>query len=680
MLKKLISQIKTTAFTRAFLYKCVPVALGVICMALLAFFTSKDPDNAPRLCLTFAALYLISVALFIVIRSVTERQINKKAGGEIEPLVGNMTLELMHSIYMPMIICDMNGKMLWFNRAFGALSGTKSGFFGKNIKLICGVPLSHINSSDAPVDGIEATAFDTRFKIKGYPIQTAEKRFCITVWNDISSLDSALRELNERNTVIAYITVDNLEELLSHIQDKYREVTNEIASILGGWAESVEGVIKEFQRDRYIFMFHEKYLPPLVNSKFAILDSIRNVRVGAGSLPVTVSIGISACGDSLAEREKNAQAALDMALQRGGDQAVIKEENDMKIFGGRTQSVQKRTKVRSRVTANELVTLIAESGNVLIMGHVNPDYDCFGADIGVARIAKFCGNRVNIVIDREDRNIARCFDYLASLQDYEHLFVSPHEALDLVRHDTLLVIVDVNNPKQFQAPELAENVDRIVYIDHHRKTTEFKTKPLIAYIEPSASSACELVAELLEQTLTAGMLPHEEANLLLAGIMLDTKQFTKNTGVRTFGAGFYLQNEGANPQTAQVLFKSELDELRREASFESNVKIYKGIYAITTNTVIDTTSDDMRDRVAAAKAADKLLSVDKVEASFAICSIEGTVYISARSAGKVNVQVILEKLGGGGRFDAAATQLKETRVSEALELLKGAIDEYSENS
>lgn len=665
---------------KTFIKRAVTVFVSVLFIFGFSLWVTYSPKNAVYKGLIMSAAYLVVLSALFIIWNIVEKRILKQQGSEIEPMLGNMSINILPKLYMPVIISDTNGRIGWFNKALVNASGAKNGFYGKNIDQICLNTLDDIIHAENTEEGLETFAFNQFYRVKAYLMKTSNKEYCITVWNNRTELNNAYTELKDENTVVAFIMIDNLDELLQHIQEKYREVSNDVATILNEWAESVNGILKEFQRDKYIFLFREKHLEEFISSKFAILDKIRDVRVGSGSLPVTISIGISASGESLTEKEKNAQAALDMALQRGGDQAVIKTDNDMNFYGGRTQSVQKRTKVRSRVTANELISLMADSGNVLIMGHINPDFDCFGACVGVARMAMFCGTPVNIIVDTNDKNIAKCFDALKDLPEYEHMFVGSHEALDLINHDTLLCICDVNNQRQLQAPEVAESVERVVYIDHHRKTAEFKIKPLIAYIEPSASSACELVAEFLEQTLSAGMLSHEEANLLLAGIMLDTKHFAKNTGVRTFSAGFYLQNEGANPQKIQHLFKSDLDALKREAKFETNVKIYRGIFAITTNTLKESGTSDSADRVAAAKAADKLLSVDGVMASFAICKIDNTVHISARSSGKVNVQVIAEKLGGGGHFDMAATQLKDKTVNEALNMLKNAIDEYADNT
>ncbi len=676
----MIKRLKEKFHKKTFVKHICLAFVSVLLFVTYALFMDKYEASLRGKIIFGASVYIVTLIAVSVLWSMIEQRIAKKRGVEIEPILGNMTLDIMPRLYMPVIISDMTGKIIWFNKAFCNLSGSKNAYFGKYIDQICKNTVQDILTADDDSEGIDTIAFDNFFKVKGYVVHTPTKSYCISVWNNQNELNSAYEKLKNENPVVAYIMIDNLDELLQHEQEKYREVSNNVANLLGEWAESVNGILKEYQRDKYIFVFREKYLAEFIASKFSILDKIRDVRVGTGSLPVTISIGISYSGDTLAERGKDAQAALDMALQRGGDQAVIKTQKEMSFYGGKTQSVQKRTKVRSRVMANELISLMADSGNILIMGHRNPDFDCFGACIGIARMAMFCGTPVNIIVDTKDKNLAKCFDHLKKLPEYKNVFVNAHAALDYINYDTLLVIADVNNPKQFEAPEIAENVERIVYIDHHRKTAEFNVKPKIAYIEPSASSTSELVAEFLEQTLSTGLLPHEEANLLLAGIMLDTKHFAKNTGVRTYSAGYYLQNEGANPQIIQEFFKADIGDLKREARFESNVKIYRDVFAITTNALKETENSDAGDRIAAAKAADKLLTIDNVWASFAICRIDDTVHISARSTGKVNVQVILETLGGGGHFDAAATQLKDTSVSDALIMLKDAIDSYIENN
>lgn len=387
-------------------------------------------------------------------------------------------------------------------------------------------------------------------------------------------------------------------------------------------------------------------------------------------MSITVSVGISSIKGTLAEKEVSAQAALDMALQRGGDQVVLRSDKGDKFYGGKTKAVQKRANVRSRVVAQELSALMARTESVLIMAHRFPDFDAFGASIGIARFAMLCGVRPHIVTNDRDPNIAPCFEKIASVEEYDGLFISGPQAMDLIRPNTLLILVDVNNINNTEWPDLLRNVEQVVVIDHHRKTTEFEREPLITYIEPSASSASELVSEMLEQYMTSRTLLKEEAELLLAGILLDTKQFTRNTGTRTFAAALYLRGEGAVPGESNDLFRTDVNDLTKEARFHANTTIYRDRVAIA---YVDEDTDASY-RVLAAKAADKLLTVKGVDAAITLVSIGPRVCISARSDGRINVQLILEELGGGGHFDVAGAQVERQTIQEVIVRLREAID------
>ena len=667
-MKKHSDKIKSVLRRRSVFY----LAFSLLCFAALLLLAFREGVSFRGAAIGVFAVYVLGCAAFILLSRFAR---NTALPEEIEPLIGNMTLDLMLELAMPVIISDENDKLIWYNKAFTACADSHRSFFGKSVEQVCAHSTEDILASPDP-DGLTVLAFDRFFRLKGYPINVPGKEYCITVWQDVSELTEVRRLLSEKETVVSYIMIDNLDEILQNLQELYRAAATDVALILRSCAKSVGGILKEYEKNKYLFLFEASKLEQFIASKFDILDRVRDVRVGESSLPITVSIGVARIDGTLEEKERAAHAALDMALQRGGDQAVVKNNENMEFYGGRTKTVQKRTKVRARVVANQLAALMSESDNVLIMGHRNPDFDSIASCAGLARLALYCGVPVHIVLDTGDRNIRKCAEKLLRQPEYRDMFVSAADAQDLIQPDTLLVIADVNNHSQLESPDLADSVEKAVYIDHHRKTAEFKTKPAIAYIEPSASSASELVSEILEQTLPAGNLPKDEADLMLAGMLLDTKQFSKNTGVRTFSAALYLRNEGASPQEAQAIFRSELSEIVREAKFESNVVMYRKVTAIATNEGDPNDDGTPFDRIAAAKAADKLLTVDGVLASFALCTIDGTVYVSARSNGTVNVQLILEKLGGGGHYDAAATQMKNTTLRDALQTLKDAIDAY----
>ena len=362
-----------------------------------------------------------------------------------------------------------------------------------------------------------------------------------------------------------------------------------------------------------------------------------------------------------------------MALQRGGDQAAVKGDGSIDFYGGVTKTVQKRTNVRSRVISNELISAMKKASNVLIMGHKFADFDAFGACVGLAQIAMFCETRVNIVINMADRNLVGCRSLLDTASEYRGIFVDSADALDLLETGTLVVVADVNNLSRSELPELAYRTEMLAVIDHHRMTAEFERDPDVEYIEPSASATCEIVAEMLEQVLPNDELSAAEATVMLAGISLDTKQFTKDTGTRTFSAAMYLRDRGADPVVVQDLFRESYSDYMREARFRSNVEIYRERIAIT---FVEDGEASPADRIIVAKAANNLLMLEGIDASFAAVRIGDTLHISGRSADKVNVQLILEEIGGGGHFSAAAAQIKEKSAAEAITELKAAIDKH----
>lgn len=674
MLKKIKEFIAGTSFVRG----TINAALALAFMALYGFLCRYSSASPVWTGLLVGGMYLALTLLSGIMFRYLGTRVSLSLDSEIKPMLGNITLDLIVKLWMPVLICDESGKIVWYNKAFSALAGAKESFFGHFFDQFTDLPISVVMADDR-TDGIDIAAFNGFFRVKGYKFNTGSKSYNLTVWNDRTELNRAVKKLSETETLLAYIMIDNFDELMQFVSDKYRSASSEVGEILAKWAQSVGGVLKEYERDKYIFIFESRFMAQFIESKFDILDDIREIRVGESSLPVTVSVGIAQISGTLSDKERAAHAALDMALQRGGDQVVVKNETGMDFYGGRTKTVQKRTKVRARVVANELAAQISKSTRVLIMGHRHPDFDAIGACVGVARLVMMCGVKVNIVLNTHDPNFMRCYERLRVIPEYRDssLFMSAAEAQDAVTPSTLLIIVDVNNRTQYEAPELADIIPNIVIIDHHRKTAEFTNQPVIAYIEPSASSTCELVAEILEQSLPAGMLNKDEADIMYSGILLDTKQFTRNTGVRTFSAMLYLRGEGANPADAQTLFKTELRTFMKEAKYVSDVVIYRSIIAIAAD---DSPDNTQADRIAVAKAADKLLSIDGVIASFVLCRIGDTIQISARSLGSINVQLILEKLeGGGGHYESAATVVTGATMSETLTRLKESIDEYLAN-
>lgn len=642
------------------------VAVILILVAVLGTFT-----KIPAAVLCAAAFLLIVGSAVLISKLLDHRSMHGADSQRLSPVLGNIMVDTVMKQASPVFICDAEEeRIIWYNRAFSVATDAKLQLYGHRADEYLSRNVASLLAENA-ADGAAVSIGERSFRGQVYTLRAKDKTFCVVVLSDVTEKERLYQQLTQREAAVAYILIDNLDEILQYEQEKSRTVAVEIEKLLREWASEAEGILKEYERDRYLFVFEARHLDDFIVRKFDVLDKIRDIRIGDAKLPVTISVGVANVRGEFSEKERTAAAALDMALQRGGDQVVVKSETGIEFYGGRTKTVHKRTKVRARVIANELILHLSRASNVLVMGHRYADFDSFGAAVGVARLAMFCGAQVNIVTDMKDPNLEGCRKMLAREKDYTDVLVDTNDALDLVSANTLLVIVDVNNAEMYESPALAQNVDHVAIIDHHRKTAEFDKTPVLSYIEPSAAAACELISEMLELVLPENQLLPAEANLMMAGILVDTKQFTKNTGVRTFSAALYLRDRGAVPAEAQSLFKTDLDDYIREAKFRSNVVIYRGITAIA----LGEGEGEAADRIAAAKAADKLLTVEGVQASFALIRIGDTVHISARSGDTVNVQIILEKLRGGGHFDAAGAQVTAT-MQDALVQLKAAIDEY----
>ena len=586
-----------------------------------------------------------------------------------------------YTVDLPYAVVDLNGRIQVTNSAFQEVLGISHSLFKGQLTDYCSMGIKDmLAAKERAAESMEEEETvllgDRRFRtachrlaIKGV---SREVDYYMVVFYEITELLFVRDELEKQNTVVAYIVLDNLEELAQYVRVSFRSAANEIEVILKNWASEVGGMLREYERDKYIFIFSQEQLRACIENKFDILEEIRNVRLGDNSMPVTVSMGIATTGETLSERERDAAAALDLALQRGGDQVALRRAHGVEYFGGRTKTAKKRTKVRARVSSAQLCARISEAKNVLIMGHRNPDFDSVGACIGIARLCMFCGVSAKVIINRDCDVFRILASRLTRYEEYADMFIDANTGLDLIGSTTLLIVVDTNNFVISEAPEVADNVPKIAIIDHHRQVAEFDFDPVLNYIDPSASSACELVAEILEQSLPEGSLLKEEANAMLTGIMLDTNRFTKDTGSRTFAAALYLQSEGANTEIARHNFEDDIKDFMAEASFSKDIEIYRDRMAITRSTG---TGDPMVDRIAASKAADKLLTVRQVDASFALVEAGSTIHISARSNGTINVQLILEKLKGGGHFDAAGAQVRESTMEQATALLTAAIDE-----
>ncbi|WP_147802542.1 DHH family phosphoesterase [Alkalicoccus halolimnae] len=488
--------------------------------------------------------------------------------------------------------------------------------------------------------------------------------------------EQEFKEKFEREkTVIAFIYLDNYDEVTSGLDDQLRsKLLSHVTEALNRWSQKHEMLIRRTSSDRFIAVFNESTLEALEAGRFTLLDEVREITYEE-KVALTLSIGIGSGEPSLRELGSLAQSSLDLALGRGGDQVAIKEKNGkVRFYGGKSNATEKRTRVRARVISHAVRDFIRESSKVYIMGHKNPDMDSIGAAIGMLKIAEANGKEGYIILDPDDVNqsVRKLLKEVEQQRELWARFISPDEAREEVTEDTLLLVVDTHKPKLVQEPKLLDKVERTIVIDHHRRGEDFISDAVLVYMEPYASSTAELVTELLEYQPRQPQVNTLEATALLAGIIVDTKSFAIRTGSRTFDAASYLRGRGADTTLVQKLLKEDLDHYVKRSKLIEQAHIYSGGMAIARGY-----ADETYGQVLIAQAADTLLTMNDVIASFVISKIEdGRLSISARSLGDVNVQIIMEKMNGGGHLTNAATQLEDITEEEAEELLKEKIDEY----
>lgn len=643
-------------------------AFGVLNIALVAILCHFITDAQPIIiAIIIGVLYLTEIAI-IAFRRVAKSRIYPTKS--IHGLLGEEGSTVFKSSRLPIVIFDLHGTILWYNDAMRMALDSYDNFIGEKISSVI-----DFNMEDAAEGECRTTIGNNVYNVEGFVLSKKNNGLYLAMLSDITALSNLEKKYYDERVAVAYIAIDNVEDILQYVHEKFADAVVSIEDKLKAWAASMNGVIKSYDNDKYIMLFESAYLEDCIANRFDILDSIRDARVGDG-VSITVSIGVSRKGGTLHEREIDARDAIDLALQRGGDQVVYKSENETVYFGGRTKTVYKRSNVRSRAFSNQLSSLMSRSDNVIIMGHRYGDFDSFGASVGVARLAMLCGIKANIAVDLTDRNLRPCIEMMQKTDIYSQVFVDNAAGLDLIGPDTLVVLVDHNSIPRAQFSDIASKTRNIAVIDHHRKIDQPVNTMKITYIEPSASSACELVTEMLESAVSSQNLLKEEADILLAGILLDTKQFTRNTGTRTFGAAQYLRGAGADPSDVYNLFKAAPEDLSKEARFHTSIIMYKDCIALA---CCEGDTDESY-RVIASKAADKMLTLRGVSAAFTLVRIGDQIHISGRSSGKINVQLILEKLRGGGHFDVAGAQVVSDSIIDVLETLKKSIDEYLERN
>lgn len=639
----------------------------VIIAALITVLFLYDLIVPGIISITFYALLVI-----YNIRSTREKRVEwKKFIEDFSTQLDSATRNTLVRSPFPLIITDKSGVMLWYNQRFSLIIN-KENVIGKNIsEVINDLNPKHLYDSNKKVLN-DIKLQDKYFDIYTSTIEANDSNtdsVVLLYLYDVTENVELKKAIESNRETVMLVEVDNMDEVLKSTEDDKKPLLiAEIERTINGYAQSISGMIKKYSSSKYIVVVQDKYVEKEMEKKFSILDTMREITMG-NKLAVTLSIGVGRGAETPLENENLAVAAKELALGRGGDQVVVKKGEKLEFYGGKTKEVEKRTKVRSRVIAHSLLNLISESSKVFIMGHVNPDIDCLGSAVGLYSTVKSLNKECYIILNNSNNSIQLVLEKLEEDKSYNETFIDSNECMNLIDENSLLILVDVHNKSYVQNMNIVEKIQRLVIIDHHRKSTDFIEGALLSYIEPYASSTSELVTEMLQYMIDKPKLKSIEAEALLAGICVDTKNFYFKTGVRTFEAASFLRKLGADTLDVKKLFADNLDTYLKRAEIIKSSKV-------TNNIAIAVCPPDIEDTVLAAQAADELLNITGIQASFVFVKIEDEILISGRSLGSINVQLILESLGGGGHMTMAGTRLKDITMSEAQGMLQNAIDKY----
>lgn len=599
---------------------------------------------------------------------------------------GQIQKRLLRDLEIPYALLDDSGKVIWANIAFEKATNREKGV---NKSVTAYFP--SITRDKLPGE-IEAEQVDYPLvhedreyiaKFKKISLkEMAENSDMIEAGGydgyliamylfDETALHIALQEVDDQSLAVGLIYLDNYEEALESVEEVRRSLL--IALIdrkVNKYISAIDGISKKLEKDKYLIVLRKKAVSLLEENKFDLLEDVKTVNIG-NEMAVTISIGVGLDGLTYAQNYEFARNAIDLALGRGGDQAVVKTPDAITYFGGKSQQVEKNTRVKARVKAHALREIITSKDRVLVMGHRLADVDSFGAAIGIYRIAATLERKAHIVLNEYSNTMQPVLDLFRNNPEYESdMIINSQQALELAGNNTVLVIVDVNKPGITECPELLRFCKSIVVLDHHRQGTDTIENATLSYVEPYASSACEMVSEILQYTVDNIRIRSEEADCMYSGIIIDTNNFMSKTGVRTFEAAAFLRRNGADVTRVRKLFREEAINYKAKADAVSQAEIYKDAYAISV-----CIGEDIPDpTVVGAQAANELLNIKGIMASFILTRYQGRVYISARSIDEVNVQIIMERLGGGGHMNSAGAQLEDVSTEEAIGILKQTLD------
>lgn len=649
--------------------------------------------NVPLYFVDRKAAVLVSVFLLIYLIVVTvSYQKNKPV--LVNELInfatqyGTVQKKLLNEFEIPYALLDYNGRILWVNEKFKEITG-KDKTYHKSISTIFPGITKELIQQEEKVENLSILWENYNFRVAMSKIffeemtensaivsvEESEQYLTALYLFDETELNNYIRANEEQKLVAALVYIDNYDEALESIEDVKRSLL--VALIdrkVNQYFAKMDALVRKTEKDKYFVIFQYKYLAELQEDKFSLIEDVKTVKVG-NEMDVTLSIGVGVTGETYNRNYDYARMAIDLALGRGGDQVVVKEGENVLYYGGNTKQVEKNTRVKARVKAHALREMIESRDHVIIMGHNISDVDSFGAAIGVYCAARVLGKRAQIVINEVTSSLRPLKECFTEEKGYpSDMFVTSERAIELTDRRTLVMVVDTNRPSYTECPELLKRTSSIVVFDHHRQGTEVIANPVLSYIEPYASSTCEMIAEVLQYFSENIKLAASEADCIYAGILIDTSNFMTKTGVRTFEAAAYLRRCGAEVTRVRKMLRNDIGAYKARAEVVRHAEVYRGAFAIS----ICPADKIESPTIVGAQAADELLNIVGIKASFVLTEFQGKIFVSSRSIDEINVQKIMEKLGGGGHLNTAGCQLKDCTVIQAKQIIEDTLDEMLE--
>ncbi len=679
-------KLKVRGALRAYLLWPVILTVILLCMNLIMYPIDR---LAGYIMTAFTVLYFVmAMTIYLAKRNKIAAELVRYAMD-----YGQVQKRLLKELNLPYAILDLEGRMQWGNDEFMDIIQEKSAARRSISNIFPEVTVDTLPQNEKDevlhvvLNGrnyrvvlrkVIAPDFDDSLSFHDMDAEECweDRNALIAMYlYDETEMITLLKENKEQKLVTGLLYIDNYEEALESIDEVRRSLLTALVDRkINKYMQGLDAIIKKLEKDKYIFVFQQKYLPYLQTSKFAVLEEVRSVNIG-NEMSVTISIGLGVNADTYISGYEYARAAIDLALGRGGDQAVIKDREKISYYGGKSIQVEKSTRVKARVKAHAFREFVEAKDKIVIMGHKIGDVDSFGSAIGVYRIAKSFNKKSHIVINEVTSSLRPMMNKFVGNPDYEEdMFIKNDQAKEIVDINTLLVIVDVNRPSYLECAELLERTKTIVTFDHHRQTNEAIDSAVLSYVEPYASSTSEMIAEILQYIGGNLKLRALEADALYAGIMIDTNNFLTKTGVRTFEAAAYLRRSGADITRIRKSFRSEMTDFKIKADAISSTEIYLDHFAIA----VCASSEVDSPMILGAQVANELLNINDIKATFVLTDFNDKIYISARSIDEVNVQIIMEKLGGGGHLSVAGSQLENATIPDAINRLKATLTKMHE--